>query len=118
MYAFSTSVELMKRLSAFVVNLTINLEPVYGIVLAQALFALHVPGFGSEKMSGGFYAGTVAHPGQRARAPFAQPLEPAPRPRRRFGGVTTFPTASLLPAPRGSRTCHARRPPAAPRPSR
>ena len=58
-YAFSTSVELMKRLSAFVVNLTINLEPVYGIVLAQALFALHVPGFGREKMSGGFYAGTV-----------------------------------------------------------
>ena len=27
-YAFSTSVELMKRISAFVVNLTINLEPV------------------------------------------------------------------------------------------
>ena len=58
-YAFSTSVELMKRLSAFVVNLTINLEPVYGIVLAQALFVLRVPGFGQEKMSGGFYAGTV-----------------------------------------------------------
>ncbi len=58
-YAFSTSVELMKRLSAFVVNLTINLEPVYGIVLAQLLFVLHVPGFGQEKMSGGFYAGTV-----------------------------------------------------------
>ncbi|AMR28832.1 hypothetical protein A0257_18180 [Hymenobacter psoromatis] len=58
-YAFSSSVELMKRLSAFVVNLTINLEPVYGIVLAQALFVLRVPGFGQEKMAGGFYAGTV-----------------------------------------------------------
>ncbi|RZL13725.1 MAG: EamA family transporter, partial [Hymenobacter sp.] len=44
-YAFSTSVELMKRISAFVVNLTINLEPVYGIVLAQIMFVLRVPGF-------------------------------------------------------------------------
>jgi drug/metabolite transporter (DMT)-like permease len=58
-YAFSSSVELMKRISAFVVNLTINLEPVYGIVLAQLLFVLGVPGFGQEKMSGGFYLGTV-----------------------------------------------------------
>jgi drug/metabolite transporter (DMT)-like permease len=58
-YAFSSSVELMKRISAFVVNLTINLEPVYGIVLAQAMYILHVPGFGQEKMSGGFYMGTI-----------------------------------------------------------
>ncbi len=58
-YAFSSSVELMKRISAFVVNLTINLEPVYGIVLAQSMFLLGVPGFGKEKMSGGFYLGTV-----------------------------------------------------------
>jgi drug/metabolite transporter (DMT)-like permease len=58
-YAFSSSVELMKRISAFVVNLTINLEPVYGIVLAQIMFVLGVPGFGQEKMSGGFYLGTI-----------------------------------------------------------
>jgi drug/metabolite transporter (DMT)-like permease len=58
-YAFSSSVELMKRISAFVVNLTINLEPVYGIVLAQIMFVLGVPGFGQEKMSGGFYMGTI-----------------------------------------------------------
>ena len=58
-YAFSSSVELMKRISAFVVNLTINLEPVYGIVLAQIMFVFGVPGFGQEKMSGGFYLGTV-----------------------------------------------------------
>ena len=50
-YAFSTSVELMKRLSAFVVNLTINLEPVYGILLAVLFFR--------EKMSPGFYLGTA-----------------------------------------------------------
>ncbi|WP_082773685.1 DMT family transporter [Hymenobacter sp. PAMC 26628] len=58
-YAFSSSVELMKRLSAFVVNLTINLEPVYGILLAQLLYWWRVPGFGQERMSGGFYLGTV-----------------------------------------------------------
>ncbi|QIX62426.1 DMT family transporter [Hymenobacter lutimineralis] len=58
-YAFSTSVELMKRISAFVVNLTINLEPVYGIVLAVLMYTLRVPGFGQEKLSTGFYLGTV-----------------------------------------------------------
>ncbi|RSK48473.1 DMT family transporter [Hymenobacter rigui] len=58
-YAFSTSVELMKRISAFVVNLTINLEPVYGIVLAVLMYTLHIPGFGQEKLSTGFYLGTV-----------------------------------------------------------
>ncbi|AIZ63283.1 membrane protein [Hymenobacter sp. DG25B] len=52
-YAFSTSVELMKRLSAFVINLTINLEPVYGILLAVLIFG------SKEKMSGGFYLGTL-----------------------------------------------------------
>ncbi|WP_426490503.1 DMT family transporter [Hymenobacter sp. 102] len=58
-YAFSTSVELMKRISAFVVNLTINLEPVYGIVLAVLMYTLRIPGFGQEKLSTGFYLGTV-----------------------------------------------------------
>jgi drug/metabolite transporter (DMT)-like permease len=57
-YAFSSSVELMKRLSAFAVNLTINLEPVYGIVLAVLMYWLAVPGFGQERLSLGFYAGT------------------------------------------------------------
>jgi drug/metabolite transporter (DMT)-like permease len=52
-YAFSTSVELMKRLSAFVINLTINLEPVYGILLAVLIFG------SQEKMSNGFYLGTL-----------------------------------------------------------
>ncbi|GAA4015837.1 DMT family transporter [Hymenobacter fastidiosus] len=58
-YAFSSSVELMKRLSAFVVNLTVNLEPVYGIILAVLLFWLGIPGFDKEKLSGGFYLGTL-----------------------------------------------------------
>ncbi|UPL49768.1 DMT family transporter [Hymenobacter sublimis] len=58
-YAFSTSVELMKRISAFVVNLTINLEPVYGIILAVLMYTLRIPGFGQEKLSTKFYLGTV-----------------------------------------------------------
>ncbi|RTQ50688.1 DMT family transporter [Hymenobacter gummosus] len=57
-YAFSASVELMKRLSAFAVNLTVNLEPIYGIVLAVVMYWLRVPGFGQERLSFGFYAGT------------------------------------------------------------
>ncbi|UCS95351.1 DMT family transporter [Echinicola marina] len=50
-YAFSVSVELMKRLSVFVINLTVNLEPVYGIVLAVLIFGE------KEQMTPGFYLG-------------------------------------------------------------
>lgn len=52
-YAYSVSVQLMKRLSAFVINLTVNLEPVYGIILALMIFGEE------EKMSEGFYLGGV-----------------------------------------------------------
>ena len=51
-YAYSVSVELMKRISAFAVNLTLNLEPVYGIVLAVVIFGE------KERMTAGFYWGT------------------------------------------------------------
>jgi len=51
-FAFSESVTLMKRLSAFVVNLTVNLEPVYGIILALILFPE------KEVMPADFYIGT------------------------------------------------------------
>ncbi len=51
-YAYSVSVELMKRLSVFSINLTVNLEPVYGIILALIIFGE------SEEMSSGFYLGT------------------------------------------------------------
>lgn len=52
-YAFTASVELMRRLSAFTINLIINLEPVYGIILALLVFGA------AEQMSGTFYLGTV-----------------------------------------------------------
>ena len=52
-YAFSVSVELMKRVPVFTVNLTYNLEPVYGILLAVLVFGE------SEKMTPQFYLGTL-----------------------------------------------------------
>ncbi len=50
-YAFIASVNLMKWLSPFTLMLTINLEPVYGIVLALIVFGE------TEYMSGMFYIG-------------------------------------------------------------
>lgn len=52
-YAYSLSVKLMHRLSAFAINLTVNLEPVYGIILAFLIFGT------SEKMDTRFYFGTA-----------------------------------------------------------
>ena len=51
-YAYSVSVELMQKISAFALNLTNNLEPVYGIILAFLIFGE------KEKMTSGFYLGT------------------------------------------------------------
>ncbi len=51
-YAFAASVAVMKTLSAYNVVLTINLEPIYGILLAHLIFG------DSELMTGGFYVGT------------------------------------------------------------
>ena len=52
-YAFSQSVELLKRISVFTISLTNNLEPVYGIVLAAILFKDY------KDVSAGFYVGTA-----------------------------------------------------------
>jgi drug/metabolite transporter (DMT)-like permease len=52
-YAYSVSVEMMKRISAFTINLTVNMEPVYGIILAVIFFGEN------EKMGAGFYLGTL-----------------------------------------------------------
>ncbi|MTI31588.1 DMT family transporter [Xanthovirga aplysinae] len=51
-YAYSAAVELQKRMSAFIINLTVNLEPVYGIIMAVLFFK------DAEEMTYGFYAGT------------------------------------------------------------
>ncbi|WP_448520318.1 DMT family transporter [Rhodoflexus sp.] len=52
-YAYAAAVELMKRLTAFAVNLTVNLEPVYGILLAAAFFNEY------EQLTVGFYIGAA-----------------------------------------------------------
>ncbi len=52
-YAFTASVNVMKKLSPYTVMLTTNLEPVYGIFLAYFIIG------GNEKMSISFYIGSV-----------------------------------------------------------
>jgi len=52
-YAYSTAVELMKRVSVFLIQLSLNLEPIYGIVMAVIIFG------DKEKMSANFYLGTA-----------------------------------------------------------
>ena len=52
-YAFIASTAVMKFLSPYTVMLTINLEPIYGIVLAVLLFK------DAEQMSSQFYIGAV-----------------------------------------------------------
>lgn len=52
-YAFTTSVDLLKYLSPYTVMLTINLEPIYGIILALLIF-------GEKEMMGSmFYVGAL-----------------------------------------------------------
>ena len=52
-YAFSASVKVMKFLSPFTVMLTINLEPIYGIILALLIFK------DGEEMTPLFYVGAI-----------------------------------------------------------
>jgi len=52
-YAFTASVNVMKKLSPYTVMLTTNLEPVYGIFLAYFIIG------NNEKMSISFYFGAV-----------------------------------------------------------
>jgi drug/metabolite transporter (DMT)-like permease len=50
--AYTLSLNALRHISAYTSNLTINLEPVYGIVLAWLLLNEH------EQLHAGFYAGT------------------------------------------------------------
>jgi drug/metabolite transporter (DMT)-like permease len=52
-YAFIASTSVMKFLSPYTVMLTINLEPIYGIILAVLIFKE------KEQMSQGFYIGAI-----------------------------------------------------------
>jgi drug/metabolite transporter (DMT)-like permease len=52
-YAYVVALNLMKKISVFMISLTLNLEPVYGIILAVIVFGK------SEQMSANFYLGTL-----------------------------------------------------------
>ena len=52
-YAYSVGIKLLRKFSPYLAILTVNLEPVYGIVLAVLIFGA------SERMTPGFYAGTL-----------------------------------------------------------
>lgn len=51
-YGYSLAAALMRQFTAFMMNLTVNLEPIYGIILAICVFG------DQEKMTTGFYIGT------------------------------------------------------------
>ena len=51
-YAYTVAVDLMKRISVFMIQLSLNLEPVYGILMAVLIFGQ------DEKMNTRFYIGT------------------------------------------------------------
>ena len=52
-YAMQLSYQALKHVSPFVLNLSINLEPIYAIVLAALIFKEH------EELNAGFYIGTA-----------------------------------------------------------
>lgn len=52
-YAYTAVIELMKKLSTFFIQLTMTLEPIYGIVMAVIIFG------DREKMNTQFYLGTA-----------------------------------------------------------
>ncbi|GAB2532773.1 DMT family transporter [Spirosoma aerophilum] len=52
-YAYTVGVSLLRKFSAYLAILTVNLEPVYGILLALLIFG------DTEHMTEGFYIGTL-----------------------------------------------------------
>lgn len=50
-YPYTTLMNLLKKFSAYTLNLSINMEPIYGIILAYLVFG------DKEKMTWGFYLG-------------------------------------------------------------
>jgi drug/metabolite transporter (DMT)-like permease len=63
-YAYTVAVDLMKRVSVFMIQLTLNLEPLYGIIMAVIIFG------DTEKMNINFYIGTFVILGGVVAYPF------------------------------------------------
>lgn len=52
-YPYSEAIELLKRLSVFAANLSVNMEPIYGMILAAIFFGEH------NQLTRGFYSGAA-----------------------------------------------------------
>ena len=65
-YAYAVAINLTKKLSVFFIQLTLNLEPVYGIILALLVFGKN------EVMGWSFYAGTAVILGAVVAYPFVK----------------------------------------------
>lgn len=73
-YAYAVAINLTKKLSVFFIQLTLNLEPVYGIILALIVFGQ------SEVMSWNFYLGTIVILGAVIAYPFVKDRFTKPKP--------------------------------------
>ena len=73
-YAYAVAINLTKKLSVFFIQLTLNLEPVYGIILALIVFGYQ------EVMSWNFYLGTVVILGAVIAYPFVKDRFTKPKP--------------------------------------
>lgn len=73
-YAYAVAINLTKKLSVFFIQLTLNLEPVYGIILALIVFGHQ------EVMSWNFYLGTLVILGAVIAYPFVKNRFVRPKP--------------------------------------
>jgi drug/metabolite transporter (DMT)-like permease len=73
-YAYAVAINLTKKLSVFFIQLTLNLEPVYGIILALMVFGQQ------EVMRWNFYSGTVVILGAVIAYPFVKDHFTKPKP--------------------------------------
>lgn len=73
-YAYAVAINLTKKLSVFFIQLTLNLEPVYGIILALIVFGHQ------EVMRWNFYLGTVVILGAVIVYPFVKNRFTRPKP--------------------------------------
>ncbi|MFM8850870.1 MAG: DMT family transporter [Cytophagales bacterium] len=68
-YAYSSAINLTKKLSVFFIQLALNLEPIYGIILALIIFGQQ------EVMGWNFYLGTLVIMSAVASYPFLKKLQ-------------------------------------------
>lgn len=77
--AYAGYIVVLRHLSIFTVNVTYNLEPVYGIVLAALIFGQ------TERMRAGFYLGAAIIIGSVLALPWLErPTQPAPAEKSQF----------------------------------